>query len=132
MHAYRRSMIWLLPPLLAACASACYAQAGDCTANVKIKQMGVPLIADNKRSMLQSVSHAHYRIEATSDEKQCVFATFNIMLRFTDKDGKPGLETYPGSIRFRGGQGAESGELPGRRQDSRFQATIEDIICKRC
>lgn len=92
----------------------------------------MPLVAETKRSLMRSVVLFHYRIDATSDGTQCVEATFNIMLRYIDKNGKPALATYPGSIRFWGAQGSEFGELPGRKLDSQVRASIEDISCKRC
>lgn len=109
-----------------------HAQEGNCTASLRLARLGAPTGVDTRQSMMSGVGRFYYRIHATADEQQCVNVSFNVVQRYKDKDGKPAVLTNPGSLRFTGGEGAQSGELMGRRQDSDMQVTVEDIVCKRC
>jgi hypothetical protein len=132
MRTDRRRMIWRLAPLLAICATACFAQEGDCVAQLKITRLGAPRVTETPQSMMRTVGLFHYRVDARSEEKQCVNVTFDILVRYLDKDGKPGVRTNPTSIRLRNGQGSEYGEIAGSRSDSRAEGAIENVSCKRC
>ena len=118
--------------LLAASQGNCLAQESDCSAKVKITSLGTPRITENVRSMMSSVGPYRYRLDATSDEKQCFNLNFSLVLRFMNKDHQPDVAVYPASMRIRGGEGTEYGDLPGRREDSKARVTVETIVCKRC
>ncbi len=118
--------------LLIAWQAECRAAENDCVAKVRITSLGVPRITENWRSMMSTVGPYRYRLDATSEEKRCINLTFNIVLRFIDKEDKPDTAVYPASMRIRNGAGSEIGDMAGRRGDSAARAAIEDLVCKRC
>ena len=105
--------------LLAAQQGDGFAQDNDCVAKVRITGLGVPRMTESRRAMMRSVMPYHYRLDVTTEEKWCVNVTFNIVLRYMNGDSQPDVAVYSGSMRIRGGERAEFGELPGRREDTR-------------
>ena len=127
----RSKIIACLVPLLVAYAPLCAAQAGDCTATVKVFSVGVPNPND-PRMRDRTVALYYYKIDATSSEKQCVTINFNIRRSYKLPDGSPFTATEPGSIRIYGGKGSDSGELADKRGLPRIEWSAEDISCRKC
>jgi hypothetical protein len=127
----RLQIIWRLAPLLVVYAPICAAQAGDCTAAVKIVSIGVQN-PDDTRMRNRTVRLYRYRIDATSSEKQCAAINFNIRRNYKLPDGSPFTATEPGSIRIRSGKGSDFGELAEKRELPKIEWSAEDISCRRC
>ncbi len=128
----RPSALWGLSIVAVISAPAWSAETGDCASTVRIARMGVPLVADNRRTMMQSVGSYHYKVYAKVEDRRCANVTFNIAVHTIDMQGRPASASYPLSIRFFGGHGEESGQVPGRKEDREVHLEVEDISCKRC
>jgi hypothetical protein len=127
----RSQIIGCLAPLLVAFAPTCAAQAGDCTATVKIFSVGVQN-PDFTRMKNRTLTLYRYKIEATTVGKQCAVINFNIRRTYQLPDGNPYTATESRSIWIRGGKGSDFGELAEKRGLPRIEWSAEDISCRRC
>jgi len=130
LHAKRSQVIGCLAPLLVAYTPICSAQAGDCTAQVKIASMGVPM--DDMQLRYRTTTLYRYRIDATTSEKQCAMVNFDIRRSYKLPDGSPFTAADPGSMWVHGGKGTDYGEIPGDRGLPKIQWAVENISCKKC
>ena len=130
-YAYRSPLIACLALLSAviACGSA---QAQDCTAEVKIAPVGLQKPIDDTRQPGRTVTLARYRLDATSNEKQCVVVSFNVLHSYKDKDGTVVSATDSATMRLIGGKGRDHGELPLKRSIPKLTWSVEDVSCKLC
>ena len=130
--ANRSPVTTCLTLLLAAFACTGSAQAQECTAEVKIAPVGLQRPIDDTRQPGRNVTLARYRLDATSNENQCVMVNFNVRHSYKDKDGTVVSATDPMTMRLIGGKGREHGELPLKRSIPKLDWSVEDISCKLC
>jgi len=124
--------LWLLA--MAACAPLpAWAQAGSCTADVKVTAMGLQKPIDDTRRPARDLTLARYRIDATSSEKQCAVVTFKLKYSYKDAGGNAvSADADAQSLRVRNGKASQQGEWPLRRELPRVTWTAEEISCKPC
>ena len=107
-------------------------QAGGCTAEVAVTPLGLQKPIDDTRQPARQVTLARYRLDATSNEKQCVIVNFNLRHGYKNKDGTLVTAAEPRTMRFAGGKGTLRGELALRRELPKLSWSAEDVSCKLC
>jgi len=124
--------LWLL--VIAACLPlTASAQAGNCTADVKVTAMGLQKPIDDTRRPMRDLALARYRIDATSSEMQCAVVTFKLKYSYKDTKGNAVSEDADAqSLRVRNGKASQQGEWPLRRELPRVTWSAEEISCKPC